>query len=506
MTDSNENTLRIAILSAPTLLYESKKGEEQMPARTGRQYLKGLVDDREVWFDGERIHDVMEHPMLSRVAHTIASLLDAQYQCPETMLMQSPDTNDQVGVTHIVPRTLADLQRRRKAIRFWSEMTVGMLGRSPDYLNVTIACFAGRPDVWARRGNERGAENILNYHHYIRENDLILTHAIVNPQVDRSREDTLVGTGEIALHKVGETADAIIVRGARMLATLAPFSDELVIYPNVPIRVQDTKYALCFALPISTPGLKFICRDSFVKERSVYDYPLSSRFDEMDAFVIFDDVHVPKDRVFLDGDAYTYSEVTEDTNWRAHFTHQAMIRAWTKLEFCFGLGHMLAETTGVNAFDHIQEKLGEMWTMAEMARSGIMAAESCATLDQNGIMTPDARPLVALRNSMPKWMPRANELLQLIGGGGLMCTPSEADINGPMSADIKKYFQGRNADAERRIRIFRLAWDFLGSDLGGRSELFERFYIGDSFRGTMTSYKMADKTEPVALAHRFLMD
>ncbi len=477
-----------------------------MPARTGEQYLDGLVDDREVWFNGERIRDVVKHPTLSRVAHTIATLLDAQYKYPDTMLMPSPDSNDCVGVTHIVPHDRHDLERRRNAIRLWSEMTVGMLGRSPDYLNVTIACFAGRPDVWARRGNERGAENILNYHRFIREKDLILTHAIMNPQVDRSREDTEVGTGDIALHKVGETEDSIIVSGARMLATLAPFSDEIVIYPNGPIRVQDTKYALCFALPISTPGLKFLCRDSFVKDRSTYDYPFSSRFDEMDSFVIFDNVHVPKERVFLDGDAYTYTEVTEDTNWRAHFTHQAMTRAWTKLEFCFGLGHMLAETTGVNAFDHIQEKLGEMWTMAEMARSGIMASEAGAVLDENGVMTPDARPLVALRNSMPKWMPRANELLQLIGGGGLMCTPSEADVKGPMAADVAKYFQARNADADRRIRIFRLAWDFLGSDLGGRSELFERFYIGDSFRGTMSSYKMADKTIPVSLANRFLED
>ena len=87
-----------------------------------------------------------------------------------------------------------------------------------------------------------------------------------------------------------------------MLATLAPFADELSVYPGSDIRPQDGNYALAFAIPMSTPGLKFICRDSFSKQRSRFDYPLSSRFDEMDAVVIFDDVEIPKERVFLDGD------------------------------------------------------------------------------------------------------------------------------------------------------------------------------------------------------------
>src|SRR5690606_2378719 len=141
--------------------------------------------------------------------------------------------------------------------------------------------------------------------------------------------------------------DAIIVRGARMLATLAPFADELAVYPGSDIRVEDKKYALCFSIPMNTPGLKFICRDSYTKNRSRFDYPLSSRFDEMDAVVIFDDVYVPKDRVFLDGDPIGYTEVIRDTHWRAYIIFQAMTRALTKLEFAFGLGHLISEMTGV---------------------------------------------------------------------------------------------------------------------------------------------------------------
>ena len=220
----------------------------------------------------------------------------------------------------------------------------GVMGRAPDYLNVTFALFAARSEVWARRGNERGAENLVRYYELMREHDLSTTHAIMNPQVDRSRPDAAAGAGEIALHKVGESSEGIIVRGARMLATLAPYADEISIYPGSPLRPEDTAYALCFALPMNTPGLKVVLRDSFAKPRPAFDYPLSSRFDEQDGMVIFDDVVVPWDRVFMDGDTVGYDEVISHTNWRAQIVNQAMVRAWTKLELTFGLAHAITRS------------------------------------------------------------------------------------------------------------------------------------------------------------------
>jgi aromatic ring hydroxylase len=276
-----------------------------------------------------------------------------------------------------------------------------------------------------------------------------------------------------------------------MLATLAPFADELTIYPGSDIRPQDGNYALSFAVPMATPGLKFICRDSYSKARDPYDYPLSSRFDEMDCVVIFNDVEIPKERVFLDGDTVGYSEVITDTGWRGHIMHQAFTRAFVKLSFALGIGHVMANMTGVVRFDHIQEKLGQIWNMVELTRSAIVAAEAGAKVDEGGVCTPDERPFVALRGEMPKWLPRANEYLQLIGGGGFMATPSKADVEGPLADEIELYFQSAGADAKRRIKLFRLAWDFLGSELGGRGELYERFYLSDSWRMTAGAYTIA---------------
>jgi 4-hydroxyphenylacetate 3-monooxygenase len=477
-------------------------------ARTGAQFLDGLGrGGREIWLRGEKITHPLDHPELREAALSLARVFDLQHEHADEMLAPSPaDGGSLVNVTHLVPRSREDLERRRRAFELVAALSGGVMGRTPDYLNVTFACFAGRSDVFARRGNEQLADNLVAYQGLMRDGDLSTTHALMNPQVDRNRPEAEQAMGQVALHKVGETDDAIVVRGARMLATLAPFADELLVYPGSDIRPQDGRYALSFALPIATPGLRFICRDSYSKQRDPFDYPLSSRFDEMDAVVIFDDVEIPNERVFLDGDTVGYSEVITDTGWRGHIMHQAFTRAYVKLSFALGLGHLIANATGVVRFDHIQEKLGQMWAMSELARSAIVAAEVGGTMDDGGVFYPDDRPFIALRGEMPKWLPRCNELLQLIGGGGFMATPSKADFEGPLREQIDLYFQAAGADAERRVKLFRLAWDFLGSELGGRGELYERFYLSDSWRMTALAYTIADKSFPESLVEQFLAE
>ena len=477
-------------------------------ARTGAQFLEGLGQGgREIWLRGEKITHPLDHPELREAALSLARVFDLQHEHADEMLAPSPaNGGGMVNVTHLIPRTREDLERRRRAFELVAALSGGTMGRTPDYLNVTFACFAGRSDVWARRGNEQLAENLVAYQALMRDSDLSTTHALMNPQVDRTKPEAEQAMGQVALHKVDETPDSIVVRGARMLATLAPFADELLIYPGSDIRPQDGRYALSFAVPIATPGLRFICRDSYSRQREPFDYPLSSRFDEMDAVVIFDDVEIPKERVFLDGDTIGYSEVITDTGWRGHIMHQAFTRAYVKLAFALGLGHLIANTTGVVRFDHVQEKLGQMWSMSELARSALVAAEAGASTDEGGVFYPDDRPFVALRGEMPKWLPRCNELLQLIGGGGFMATPSRADMEGPLREQIELYFQAAGADATRRVKLFRLAWDFLGSELGGRGELYERFYLSDSWRMTALAYTIADKSFPESLVEQFLSE
>ena len=461
-----------------------------MAARTGKEYVEGLRDDREVWLAGERVDDVTAHPAFSGALATMADLYDLQHECADVCLIADPDTGEPVNRSIVIPRSREDLQGRRDALRRTAELTVGLMGRTPDYLNVTVAGFAGRSDVWGALGNEEGAEHLVAYHRELARRDLALTHTIVHPTVDKALPETAAGGGAIALHKVADTEAGIVVRGARVLATLAPFADELLVYTGQPIPKDASAYALAFAVPMSTPGLKVLCRDSFAVPGDRFDHPLSSRFDEQDAFIVFDDVEVPRERVFIDGNVEVYNKVMT-AGWVANVMQQTTIRAHVKLQFAYELATRMAKA--VNATDpSTNQMLGEIWSYAELTRAALTAAEAGAADCGNGTWFCDERPFRALRPTLPGWFPRVNEILELLGAHNLLATPTRAELDDPALASvISTYFQGADGvDAEERIKLFRAAWDLTGSALGSRNELYERFYLASAAR----TYQLAHMT------------
>ncbi len=169
-----------------------------MAARTGEQFLRGLKDDRAVWVDGERVRDVAGHPAFEGGARMMAELFDLQHAERETCLMPDPETGEPIGASHMIPRSRADLERRRLCLERIAEHTVGLMGRSPDYMNVTFAGFAGRDDEWGAFGNEAGAANLVEFQRELRRRDLSLTHTIIHPTVDKSLPDVRAGGGEVA--------------------------------------------------------------------------------------------------------------------------------------------------------------------------------------------------------------------------------------------------------------------------------------------------------------------
>jgi 4-hydroxyphenylacetate 3-monooxygenase oxygenase component len=477
-----------------------------MPARTGEQFLRGLADDREIWVDGERVPDVASHPALAGAARTLAAWFDLQHAHPDECLTQDPESGETIGVSHVIPRSRADIERRRLCLERQAELSCGLMGRTPDYMNVTFAGFAGRDDEWGAFGNEEGAANLVAFQKELRRRDLSLTHTIIHPTVDKSVPDVAAGGGEVALHRVGETSRGIVVRGARILATLAPFSDEIAVYPGHPLAPDAGRYALSFAIPNATPGLRFVCRDSASRPGSAFDFPLSSRFDEQDAFVIFDDVEIPRERVFIDGQVDVYNQVML-TGWFPNVMQQTMIRAQTKLEFAYGLGCRMAGAVGDKG-QPTAEMLGELFGYAELTRAAIATAEAEAFHFGNGVWFPNGVPLNQIKQFMPYWMPRTNEILRLIGSHNVLATPTKSQVDDPrLGPLIAKYLQGADGlDAERRIRIFRLAWDFAATALGGRGEQYERFYLASGARNRMHAHLLAPKERALALVERFLQE
>src|SRR5712691_9311265 len=156
-----------------------------MPIRTGKEFLAGLHDDRQIFMEGERIADVTKDKRMAGAARSLAELFDMQHDpaLHDRMTFKSPSSGQPVGLSFIEPRSVDDLIRRREMVKIWMDRTCGMFGRSPDFMNIFVTAFASAADEFGHK-DRRFAENVRAYHAHIRDNDICMTHTLVNPQVD----------------------------------------------------------------------------------------------------------------------------------------------------------------------------------------------------------------------------------------------------------------------------------------------------------------------------------
>jgi 4-hydroxyphenylacetate 3-monooxygenase oxygenase component len=479
-----------------------------MAARAGAQFLDGLRGrKRQLWLEGQRVDDVTTHPALAGGAQTIASVFDRQHAFADECLIPDPDSGEPINVGHMIPRSVDDLKRRNRGLTRIAEATVGLMGRTPDYMSVKFASFASRWQDWvgADEKNAEGAHNLVAFQRRIRRDDLSLTHTIIHPTIDKSTDTKILGN-RVPLHKVGATSNGIVVRGARILATLAPFADEIAVYPAYPLPAGAEAYALAFSIPVDTPGLIFLCRDSAAAPGAdPFDRPLSARFDEQDAFVIFDDVEVPRDGLFLDGHVDLYNTVGT-TGLRDNMTNQTTIRGLTKLEFAYGLAVRMAEAIG-DTSAATQEMLGELLDYVEVTRNAVLISAEHGRDIGNGVWFPDGRALNPMRSLLATWFPRVNEIIMLIGSHNLLAAPTRRQLDDPdLRPLLDEFLHGaKGMDAEERAALFRLAWDFVGSSLAGRNVLYERFYLTSAARNRINNHlRYQDRSRAHALVDGIL--
>jgi len=480
-----------------------------MPARTGQEYINGLKErPREVWIDGERVEDVTTHPALRNGVKSVAALYDMQHdpELREEMTYASPSSGDPVGLSFLIPKSVEDLERRRNMMAKWAWASCGMMGRSPDFLNVIFTAWAGASEYFAQDRPEF-KKNVTGYYEYIRENDLTLTHALLNLQRRRASASIDTLSDDVALTTVKETDAGVIVHGSRLLATLGPISDEIAIYHagNHRVDADGMRHSFCFSIPCDPPGIKFLCRESFDQGRSHFNHPLGSRFEEMDATIFFDNVLVPWERVFLLGSVELCNNIGSGTQSAAHSGHQVLTRCLVKAEFILGLADLIVETLGSGSNPHVQENVAELITSRDMLKACLRASEADATLNQFGVMSPAIAPLQAGRTLFGRSVyPRMVEIIQLLGTSSLMALPTEADMTGPLAAEIERYLETDTASAEERVRLFRLAWDTCCSAFGSRQVLYERFFQGDAQRNAIILNNVTDTTPMTEMVQEFL--
>ncbi|MGG3562139.1 4-hydroxyphenylacetate 3-monooxygenase, oxygenase component [Neobacillus rhizosphaerae] len=474
---------------------------------TGNHFLDRLNNMKtEIWYDGEKIKGMLsEHPAFKGILQTKASLYDLQNdrEFINKMTYLSPKTNSLIGLSFLQPKTKEDLKKRREMIEIWARHTNGLMGRSPDYMNTILMSFASSSAALLKGKENCFPENILAVYEKAKENDLCFTHTFITPQTNRSQYNFDCSTEPISAKVIDRNEKGIIIKGARLLATQGGITDEVLVY-TAPKKFMDPAEAFAFSIPSDTEGLKFICRESFVGGDSPFNHPLSSRYEEMDSIVVFDNVLVPWDRVFFYDNVEAASDFMLHSSFHHFATHQVLTRQIVKTEFVLGIAELLVETINVKEYQHIQEKLSEIIIGLETMKALLEKSEQDAKLDEWGYMRPSLLPLQVATNVFPRIYPRFSEIIQLIGASGMVSLPTEKAFESGIRTDLDQYLQGASKAAEERVKIFRLAWDLTMSSFGTRQTHYERYFFGDPIRLSSTLYQTYPKSEHVKNVSDFL--
>ncbi|MFH6781071.1 4-hydroxyphenylacetate 3-hydroxylase family protein [Methylobacterium sp. MA0201] len=474
--------------------------------KTGSQHIASLKDRRALYIDGQRVEDATRHPAFARTIASVGRLFDFASDPAQAELMSfaTPEGGRANRIWQL-PESYGNLVARRQGLEAWTGLHAGFLGRAPDHVASCIAGMFMGLDVFEEYDRAR-AGALADYYRYARDNDLYLTYVIINPQADRSKSAAQQKDAFLTAGVVDEDAAGITVRGAKMLATGGIMANEVLVTCIQPLQPGDEPYALSFAIPMDTPGLKILSRKSYEAAAAhVFDNPLSSRFDENDAVLYFDDVKVPWDRVFVFKNIAMCQKQFHATPAHVYQNYQAMIRLSVKVRFLIGLAHRTAEMNGILAFPQVRETLGQLAAEGGMIDALVAAMEAKGT-QRGRYFVPDRHTLYAAQTLTQQLYPKILNTLRELAGGGLIMLPSSvADFANPdIAALIEKTQQSPAANAEDRVKFYKLAWDAVGSEFASRHQQYEMFYAGATFVTKGHSFRTYDWAAAGALVSGML--
>ena len=449
---------------------------------TGEEYLESLKDGREVWIYGERVKDVTTHPAFRNAARSMARLYDALH-APETKeLLTGPTDGPNGGYTHRyfrVARSREELAGQRAAIAGWARMSYGMMGRSPDYkasLMNTLGANAAFYGKWA--------DNARAWYRRAQDAVLYMNHTLVNPPVDRSRPPETVK--DVFIRITRETDAGIYIIGAKVVATNSALTHYNFLGQNMSALANDESMAVMFIAPMDTPGIKLFCRPSYELAAAAvgtpFDYPLSSRFDENDAIFVFEDVLIPWENVLVHRDVQKIAAFYPQSGFFNGLTFHGCTRFAVKLDFLVGLLAKALRANGSDDLRGVQAQLGEAiaWRNLFWAITDSMVHNPQPWVD--GAVLPNPQSGHSYRVLAPEAYAQIRQIILKVVSSGLIYLPSGArDLRNP-EADrvLARYLRGSHGmDHRERIKLMKLLWDAVGTEFGGRQELYERNYAGN---------------------------
>jgi len=429
-----------------------------MGLKTGAAYVESLRDGRVTYWDGERIDDITTHPRF-KVPIEVASR-DYDYADPKHGELRAFTTEEggQAHRIYQVPRNEADLAKRVELMNHTS--IVGLVS------GVYMALMSVKDAV--AKVNPQYAANIEAMYRHARDNDLRAAEVITDAKGDRKRKAHEQDDPDLYLRIIERRNDGIVVRGAKLHITGASLCHELVVMPTKGMRQDETDYAVSFSVPVNAPGVKIINR-SFAPpgDLSPFDYPASAKHNCPEGFVIFDDVFVPWDRVFLAGETKLASRLAQSLGlWERT---GGVVEAVRQSQLFVGLAQLVSEMQGKDDDPIVQASIAELICYAENLRMGLEYACRNFETTPSGMVHPN---VLAINTAKYYYAANFHQMVQKLhdlGGGLVLTLPSENDLRAPETGHyMRKYLYTKpSVDVETRMRVYNLIRDLTADSLGG---------------------------------------
>ena len=451
--------------------------------KTGKEYLQSIRDGRVLHIADERVGDVTLHAAFRNGARTYAALYDLKSRPELRDTMSYKEDGERFSMHFLRPRSREDLMRRTRAHEVIADFGCGLLGRSPDAGAGSVTGMTMKPEVLDQKGGHK--DHLLEIWQQLRHEDEFVVYAILPPQGGRDPQ-FYEGSGRKvpALRVTRETDAGVVLNGMKMLATGAAFANQIMIGNILPLAPDQLKESVTAIIPPNLKGLSLWARKSFEREvNRVFDYPLSARYDESDCMLVFQDVFVPWERIIVHDNPELARAVLVNTPAHVMANHQSNVRFRSKLRFLLGIASLVTHSTGARDVPVVRETLGR-FAAAEAGFSAMIDAQhmACQEID-NGYMLYNRRYMyAAIHWAMENHSPLMDQIRELMGGGMFQFPASVSVLNDPaLKALFEEYWTTPKESALERLKLFKLAWDLVGSEAASRATSYEKFFVGPAF-------------------------
>jgi 4-hydroxyphenylacetate 3-monooxygenase len=450
---------------------------------SGQQKLERMRDGRVVFIGAERVDDVTAHPAFREGARTIAGLYDLKAEPAQRDLLTYEEDGERHALYWLRCRNHDGLARRMRAMKAMADATYGFIGRSPDQVAGLIAGLAMKPSVLDDLHPGFG-QNLTRYYEYARDSDLYLCFAVTPPTGLRAIE-LFPGQerDDPNLQVVAEDDAGVTVSGMKMLATSAVYADEILIGNLTPIADKFKNEAITAALPLNAPGVSLWARQPYAPmARHEADYPLSYRFDETDSVLVCDRVKIPWERVFLHNDAAMSRRIYIETPANCYQNHHSNVRFWAKMSLIVGVASRVCEANGIDKIPAVRETLGRLAALEATIGGLVYGQLEAWEAWPEGYATPNRRIMYAALNWCQEHHTEIIDTLRSLLGGLPLLMPASIDVvtDDALRDRFERWWQTPSIAAIERHKLYKLAWDLVGSEFAGRHMLYEKFYAGNS--------------------------